>query len=92
MIAKQSVYLTADRKTAVPEGDKGARFLLVREGHEVNDAVLDRYENAESLVGAKRKGPSVDESRPTSSADTNEPKPAAAAKTTPRRRQGSRAK
>ena len=78
MIAKQSVYLNADRTKAVPEGHQDARFLLVREGHDINEAELEKYGGADSLVGSKAKGPSVDESRPAagSLADSNVPKPA----------------
>lgn len=55
MIAKQTVYLTEDRKNAVPEGDKDARFLLVRAGHEVNEAELEKYEGAQDLVTTESK-------------------------------------
>lgn len=50
MIAKNTVYLSEDRKTAVAEGDPAARFLLVRAGSEIADAALDKYEGAAELV------------------------------------------
>jgi hypothetical protein len=55
MIAKQTVFLTHDRKRAVPEGHEHARFLLVREGGEINDGDLENYEGADDLVRATAK-------------------------------------
>jgi hypothetical protein len=43
MIAKETLYLTADRGTVVKEGDPKAQFLLVREGHELNDTLAEKY-------------------------------------------------
>lgn len=73
MKASQSVYLNFDRTKAVPEGHADARFLLVREDHEIDDAEVEKYDGASSLVGSKRKGPSVDDARP--EAGTLEPQP-----------------
>lgn len=53
MISKQSIYLDADRKKAVAEGDKDGKFLLVRAGHEVNE--LEKYEGAEELAATESK-------------------------------------
>lgn len=55
MIAKQTVYLTGDRSKVVPEGDKDARFLLVREGHEINEALVEQHD-ALDLVNSAFKG------------------------------------
>lgn len=54
MIAKQAVYLTQDRQTAVPEGHKDAKFLLVREGHEIDEALVEKHDAAD-LVGSVSK-------------------------------------
>lgn len=91
MIAKQSVYLTGDRKKAVAEGDKEARFLLVREGHEIEDAIAEQYEDAIDLIGtaAKKKedapkvpAPNLKTPAKAASSDANETvkTPAASAK------------
>lgn len=50
MFARQTVFLSEDRKRAVPEGDKAARFLLVRQGQEIPDAITKRYEGAAELI------------------------------------------
>jgi hypothetical protein len=76
MISKQTVFLTVDRKKAVPEGHKDARYLLVREGSEVEPAQLEEIDGAEGLVGSKRKGPSMDESRTHADAASSSPKAA----------------
>jgi hypothetical protein len=46
MISKQAVY---------PEGHKDARFLLVREGHEVEEALVEQYAGAADLVNSAPK-------------------------------------
>jgi hypothetical protein len=76
MISKQSVYLNADRSKAVPEGHQDARFLLVREGHDIEQSEIEKYDGAAGLIGAKAKGPSVDESRPAASGAGNIPQKA----------------
>lgn len=86
MISKQTVFLTADRSKAVPEGHKDARFLLVREGHEVNDAEMEKYDGAESLVNAKGKALP---DRPVSNPASSVPEPAK--KRTARAGKGSKA-
>lgn len=53
MIAKQSVFLTADQK-AVPEGHADAKFLLVREGNEIEEALVEKHD-ALSLVNSASK-------------------------------------
>lgn len=52
MISKQTVYLNEDRTEAVAEGDPSARYLLVREGHEIEPAMAEKYEGAAKLIGA----------------------------------------
>lgn len=84
MIAKQSVYLNTDRSKAVAEGDKDARWLLVREGHEISEGEADKYDGAASLIGKARSGPSVDEQRPTLDLNSNKPQKAAANKRSPK--------
>lgn len=54
MIAKQSVYLNADRSQALPEGHDDAKFLLVREGNEIEEAIIEKYD-AMSLVNSAAK-------------------------------------
>lgn len=51
MIAKSTVYLNAEGKP-VPEGDESARTLLVREGTDIPDVTLDKYEGARELAEA----------------------------------------
>lgn len=51
MIAEKTVYLNAEGTKAVPEGHKDARFLLVRKGHSIEQAELDKYDDAEKLIG-----------------------------------------
>lgn len=55
MIAKQSVYLNADRTAAVHEGHADAKFLLVREGGEVEEALVEKYDGALDLVNSEAK-------------------------------------
>lgn len=43
MIAKETLFLTADREKVVKEGDPKAQFLLVREGHELPDVTAEKY-------------------------------------------------
>lgn len=54
MIAKATVYLNEDRTKAVPSGDKSAKFLLVREGTEIADKELEKYEGATALAGSEK--------------------------------------
>lgn len=67
MISKQNVYLNGDRSRAVSEGDKDAKFLLVREGHSIEEGEAEKYDGALDLIGsaAKQKAaaaaPSADE-------------------------------
>lgn len=55
MTAKQTLYLDATRTKAVPEGDKDARFLLVREGGEIPDTLVEKYDVSD-LVSSAAKG------------------------------------
>jgi hypothetical protein len=41
MIATKRIYLTADRKSAVEEGDSKAAFLLAGVGAEINDKLAE---------------------------------------------------
>lgn len=60
MIAKQTLFLNGDRTKVVVEGDAEARFLLVREGHEISEAEVEKYDAAE-LVNTKGKPPKAAE-------------------------------
>lgn len=51
MIAKQTVFLTGDRSKAVPEGHEEAKFLLVREGCNIEDALAEKH-GAVALIDA----------------------------------------
>lgn len=53
MIAKQTVFLNAARNKALPEGDSGARFLLVRRGHDIEQSSLSKYPGALELVNSE---------------------------------------
>lgn len=55
MISKQTVYLNENRTKAVAEGDPGARFLLVREGMEIDLALAEKYDGATDLIGSASK-------------------------------------
>lgn len=57
MIAKQSVYLTADRSKAVPESDPEAKFLLVREGHEIEEALVEKHSALDLVNSASKAKP-----------------------------------
>ena len=56
MIASQTVYLAADQKTAVLPGPQ-AKFLLVREGHDIEQSVAEKYDGAIALIGGKKAKP-----------------------------------
>ena len=43
MIVKERLYLTADRKTVVKDGDKKAAFLFAAAGQEMPDNVARQY-------------------------------------------------
>lgn len=43
MIAKERLYLTADKTTVVKEGDARAAYLLIAKGQEISQNVLRRY-------------------------------------------------
>ena len=43
MIAKERLYLTADRKEVVKEGDPRAAFLLIAPGQYMSDSDAKRY-------------------------------------------------
>lgn len=72
MIAKQTVFLTEDRSTVVPEGDPKAKFLLVREGNEISDALVEKHDCAD-LVNKAAKGSAKPEAK---TSDTPPPKKA----------------
>jgi hypothetical protein len=77
MISKQTVYLNAQRTLAVKEGDSRAQYLLVRAGHEVPDAEVDRYEGAAALVGKSAKADPAAETSAPAAAPASAPQPAA---------------
>lgn len=62
MISKQTVYLNADRTKAVEEGAPDARFLLVREGHEISEAEVEKYGATSLLKGSKSEALAQNES------------------------------
>jgi hypothetical protein len=96
MISKQAVYLDSERKRAVPEGHKDARFLLVREGHEVEEALVEKYDGAADLVNSapkKRMEEPPPPKPPTLKGDVEpEKKAAAPAKPKPARKRAARKK
>lgn len=51
MIAKERIFLTADRKRAVAEGHKDAAFLFAAPGDEVPDSAVEAF----GLVDGKAK-------------------------------------
>lgn len=53
MIANKTLFLTEDRQSVVPEGDPKAKFLLVREGNELSDALAEKY----GVKGDKKPAP-----------------------------------
>ena len=55
MIAKERIYLTADKAKAVPHGDKAAAFLLVGEGSEIDPRDAEKY----GLVDGRMPAPGV---------------------------------
>lgn len=55
LTAKQSVFLTEDRKSAVKEGDPKAKFLLVRAGREIVQSEAEKYEGALDLINGDTK-------------------------------------
>jgi hypothetical protein len=58
MIASKTVYLAADRKTAVAAGPE-AKFLLVKAGHEIDQATAEKYDGAIALIGSSKKAPTA---------------------------------
>jgi hypothetical protein len=67
MKASQTVFLTLDRKRAVPAGDKEAQFKLVHEGQEIDQSKAEQYEGAVELIGGKKaatKGGGVEDRDP----------------------------
>lgn len=79
MIAKQTVFLTGDRKQAVPEGHPDAKFLLVREGSEIADAEAEKH-NAVALIDtpAKKKAEAPQETPPPTLKNQSSPPPVSA--------------
>lgn len=43
MISPKTYYLTEDRQNVVDEGDPKAKFLLVRAGNEISDALAEQH-------------------------------------------------
>lgn len=77
MISKQTVFLNADRTNAVKEGDPKARFLLVRQGHEIAESIVEKYSGAAALVGSGKDAPQSEfaESHPLAQAGDGSPTP-----------------
>lgn len=75
MIAKHTLYLTADRQSVVKEGDPKAQFLLVREGQEISDADAEKYG-----VSGKKSEPAAEPAPAASSAAAPPPPAKATAK------------
>lgn len=81
MFYAQTLYLTADKRTVVVEGDPRAAFLLTRGGKEVRDGDMRSYGGAygESILAQAKelsKAPSEDKSiTPASKPSTPEPTP-----------------
>lgn len=50
IIASQTVFLNAGQTGVVLEGDRTARFLIVRKGQEITEKELSRYPGARELV------------------------------------------
>lgn len=44
MIATKTLFHNADRTKVVPEGHEDARFLVVREGQEIPDAIAEKLD------------------------------------------------
>lgn len=57
MIAKQTVYLNFDRTEAVPEGHADAKFLLVREGHDIEESLVEKHDAMELVNSASNNPP-----------------------------------
>lgn len=54
MIAKATVFLTADRTQAVSEGSPDAKVKLVHAGQEISQAEAERYPGALELIGGTK--------------------------------------
>ena len=52
MYAKERLYLTADRKALVPEGDKRAASLYAAVGHEIPDSAAALFGLVDGKLGA----------------------------------------
>lgn len=63
MIAKQTVFLTGDRSQAVPEGHADAKFLLVREGHDIEEALIEKHDAMDLVNSAATAKPEPAPSR-----------------------------
>lgn len=50
MIAKQSIFTNLERDKAFPEGHENANLLLVRQGQEISESELEKYEGAADLA------------------------------------------
>ena len=54
MIAHERLYVSADRKTVVREGDERAAFLLAAKGQEIPPPVVRQYGLEEGGIKEKR--------------------------------------
>lgn len=50
MFARQTVFTDEARAVAVPDGDKRAKFLLVRAGQEIEPSQYSKFEGAAELI------------------------------------------
>lgn len=57
MIAKQTVYINSDRSQAVPDGHADAKFLLVREGHEIEELLVEKHDALDLVNSAPKAKP-----------------------------------
>lgn len=73
MKARERIFLTADKKTAVKEGDSRAAFLLVAPGQEITRATAERYGvSSDGMLSEPQQETEAKESRPM---ETKERKP-----------------
>lgn len=83
MIAKQTVFLTGDRSQAVPEGHADAKFLLVREGHDIEGALIEKHD-AMDLVNSTATAKPAEPAPSREHAPAPNPPPVAKPKKTPK--------
>ncbi len=67
MIAKQTVFLTEDRKRAVAQNDPAAKFKLIHVGQEISEA-QDESARASEVGAESHRDPRARHHRPRSEA------------------------